>query len=109
MSRTVATNLVHHQLWRDVRELDLFEFEACIGTPPKKLHPEDTEIQPEIVLVSYLKDQWSVARWAAAFKEFKIQLGLDEEPRRVVMAMITDDSTVVYYLVSNGLVAPRKN
>lgn len=109
MSQIVALNLSHHQLWLDVRELDLFELEACIGTPPKKLHPEDEKIQPEIVLVSYLKENWSVARWADAFKELKTQLGLDSEPKRVVMAMITDDSTVVYYLVHNGLVEPRKN
>ena len=109
MSHTVGTNLSHYQLWLDVKEHQLGDFECCTGIPAKKIHPDDEQPGQEYVLVSYTKDVWSVARWAAAFAALKTYFGLESEPKRIVQAMITDDSTVVYYLINNGLVKPRKN
>jgi tRNA-splicing endonuclease subunit Sen15, fungi type len=31
------------------------------------------------------------------------------QPKRVVMAILDDDSTVVYYIVHDGVVKPRQN
>lgn len=106
---TVAYNLVHQQLWTKVRTFAEEDYEFCHGKPPKKMHPDDPKILEDYVLVSYTKDTWSVKDWANAFAILKRAESLSEEPKRIIMAMITDDSTVVYYLIHNGLMKPKKN
>lgn len=108
-AEVVATNLVHQQLWRDVKTLDVPLFSFCEGIPPKKLHPDDDQPFREYVLATQTEDSWTVQRWAQAFAALKSGLGLAQEPRRIVHSMITNDSTVVYYIVYNGLQVPRKN
>lgn len=98
----VATNLVHQQLWTGVSDFERGGFQFCVGLPPEKLHPDDTlPLKPETVLVTRTKGQWSVAEWSKVF-------GLIGA-HRIVMAMVTEDSAVVYYLVYKGLQVPRKN
>lgn len=106
----VATNLTYQQLWRDVEILNVPEFSFCAGIPPKKLHPDDGEPpNREYVLATHTEGTWTVKEWAQAFAAIKSALDLDQEPRRLIHSMITNDSTVVYYIVYNGLQAPRKN
>lgn len=98
----VGTNLVHQQLWTQVEPFQVGQYECLRGVPPSKLHPEDKEITPEVVLVSHTEGKWTVRQWAELFHQLP-------EAKRVVMAMVTDDSTVVYYIVYRGLQVPRKN
>lgn len=97
----VATNLVHQQLWTTVSTFEKNGYTFCEGLPPRKLHPEDSAIERETVLVTNVAETWTVAQWKQVFDTV--------DRRRITMAMISDDSTVVYYLVYRGLQVPRKN
>lgn len=110
MSDVAVYNLVHQQFWSDVHALDVPGHQVCWGRPPKPLRLDDPlPLAREYVLVSYLNEKWTVERWASAFAAIKAALNLDEEPKRLVMAMVADDSTVIYYIIYNGLVAPQRN
>ncbi|KAF2403668.1 hypothetical protein EJ06DRAFT_287433 [Trichodelitschia bisporula] len=76
----------------------------------------------EWVLPTHLMEKWSLRQFAEVFDAITVA-PLDEEAgegrelkgnkwrttKRVVMATVQDDSTVVYYLVHNGIVKPRQN
>lgn len=99
----VAKNLVHQQLWHDVSTFQRNGYSFCKGTPPKKLHPDDLEpVQEEIILETRTSAKWTVAQWVDIFE-------IVSPAQRIVMAMVTDDSTVVYYIIYKGLQVPRKN
>ena len=92
------------------------------GLPPKLLylHPDDqiaalsnpTGQQPyhapelEWVLAVHPAEKWSLANFSEVFDSIT-----DEKPRgkRIVLAMMHNDSTVVYYLMHEGMVKPRQN
>lgn len=98
----VATNLVHQQLWTEVSDFEREGYQFCTGVPAEKLHPDDpSPPRPETVLITRTKGKWSVAEWSKVFKLVDCD--------RIVMAMVTEDSAVVYYLVYKGLQVPRKN
>ncbi|KAL1639078.1 hypothetical protein SLS58_008280 [Diplodia intermedia] len=83
----------------------------------------------EWVLPSHLRERWTLRRMADVFDAVgdvppRTPVGEDggddgddgaERPnkwrttKRVVLAILEDDSTVVYYLVHDGLVKPRQN
>ena len=84
---------------------------------------EDVEVEREWVLPTHLLEKWSLRRFAEVFD------GIGEEPpegddgggwegegkgkrrggKRVLLATLGDDSTVVYYVVHDGIVKPRQN
>jgi tRNA-splicing endonuclease subunit Sen15 len=95
------------------------------GLPPKLLylHPDDQISalsdparvpgqQPyhapelEWVLAVHPAEKWSLANFADVFDSI-----LETRPRgkRIVLAMLHNDSTVVYYLMHEGMVKPRQN
>ncbi|ANB15703.1 hypothetical protein AWJ20_3342 [Sugiyamaella lignohabitans] len=109
----VAENLVHQHLWTNLKSLNIRAAESniviCTGVPPAKLHPDDYEISEEYVLPVRTEQNWTVHQWACVFDGIKEATNAEASPRRVVMAMVTEDSTIVYYFVNNGLIRPRKN
>ena len=83
---------------------------------------EDVRVEREWVLPTHLLEKWSLRRFADIFD------GVQEEPeegdgeqirgemkgkrrggKRVLLATLNDDSTVVYYIVHDGIVKPRQN
>jgi tRNA-splicing endonuclease subunit Sen15 len=115
LSAQVLHNLNHYNLWTDLSEFKIETnsgtYDICVGRPSKKLHPDDPDgnIVREYVLPVRTNNKWSVKQWGDVFQGVKAAEGLQEVPRRIIMAMVTDDSTVVYYFVNSGLVKPRKN
>lgn len=95
------------------------------GLPPRRLyiHPDDQvealiqeratgkpiSQEPEIewVLPIHLTEQWSLARFAAVFDA--LETPNRTRGKRVVLATVHNDSTVVYYLMHEGMVKPRQN
>jgi len=85
-------------------------------------HPER-----EWVLPTHLSEKWSLSSFAAIFDALDtVPTGFDtgEEPRddvvghqwqgkkrqkRILLATLHDDSTVVYYIMHDGIVKPRQN
>lgn len=88
---------------------------------------DEIEVEREWVLPTHLQEKWSLRKFAEVFD------GVGEEPpedergqddrrqirdetkekrrggKRVLLATLGDDSTVVYYIVHDGIVKPRQN
>ena len=87
---------------------------------------DEIEVERVWVLPTHLQEKWSLRRFAEVFD------GLGEESlgeekgqddgvqirgevkgkmcgKRVLLATLGDDSTVVYYVVHDGIVKPRQN
>ena len=99
------------------------------GLPPRRLytHPDellaaDTQLAPERewVVPARVRERWSLAGVGAVFEGVggaEAGGGLFGEgdgegggdARRVVLAAVEDDGTVVYYVVHDGVVKPRQN
>ncbi|KAK9475042.1 tRNA-splicing endonuclease subunit Sen15 [Dipodascopsis tothii] len=110
----VRANLDLHHLWTAlaVREVPLAGGRTATlvrGTPPEKLYRTDAAAGAEWVLPAVKEASWTVAQWAEVFAALDAAAGGDAPPQRVLMAMLSTDSTVVYYFVHRGLIKPRKN
>ncbi|KAF2156738.1 hypothetical protein K461DRAFT_289119 [Myriangium duriaei CBS 260.36] len=79
-----------------------------------KLSPPEREW----VLPSHLKEEWSLRRFGEVFDQIGVVPpapdGKEGEvnpwrTKRIVLATLDDDSTVVYYIVHDGIVKPRQN
>ncbi|KYG41111.1 hypothetical protein M433DRAFT_76544 [Acidomyces richmondensis BFW] len=83
----------------------------------------DLENEREWVLPSHLREPWTLRRLADVFDNISLvppdDLGIDpfqypkswrlRQPKRLVLATLDDDSTIVYYIVHDGIVKPRQN
>lgn len=91
----------------------------------------DLEPHREWVLPSHLREKWTLRRFGEAFDAiqktpsdaegevlFDVQPAEGGEsgskwreslPKRLLLATLDDDSTVVYYIVHDGIVKPRQN
>ena len=95
---------------------------------------EDDDERPERVWVlpTHLREKWSLKRFAEVFDHItRVPPALDGDGhvvldggegkagegddgsgrrvKRVLLATLSDDSTVVYYIVHDGIVKPRQN
>lgn len=89
---------------------------------------EDALSQREWVLPSHLSEKWSLRRFAEIFDAIEnVPLESSDHERnahayhetttkinwrhtkRVILATVDDDSTIVYYIVHDGIVKPRQN
>ena len=83
---------------------------------------QDVPVSREWVLPTHLEEKWSIHKFAQVFD------AIDNSPpsfndemhnfgaaipqrraRRLLLAIIGDDSTIVYYIVHDGIVKPRQN
>ncbi|KAJ6439988.1 tRNA-splicing endonuclease subunit Sen15 [Purpureocillium lavendulum] len=127
VTRTVMSNLQDQHDWTDIdiHEGQGFPRPLIRGLPPKRLylHPDDQiealaherstgeklfqDPELEWVLAVHLIENWSLSRFAAVFDS------IPQEParrtKRFVLAAVHNDSTVVYYLMNEGMVKPRQN
>lgn len=99
---TVLENLVYQQLWTDCK---IYNKEAGIlqGYPKQKIHPNDPENEKvlEYVYVSVQPGTASVAEYTKVFSQI--------EAKRILHAVVSEDMTVVYYVIYDGLQTPRRN
>lgn len=114
LAQQTAQNLTHQHLWANVetQTVPLSEgapITICTGTPPEKLHPDDKNLCLEYIVPSRTEDKWDIHKWSDIFQALRRHFCLAEPPRRIVMSMVTEDSTIVYYFVNKGLTTPRKN
>jgi tRNA-splicing endonuclease subunit Sen15 len=103
------------------------------GLPPRRLyiHPDEqidmlkagqvtvtAQPEPEWVLPTHLREGWSLKRFAEIFdaigivppaEDVKSKQNQWRTTKRVLLATLQDDSTVVYYIVHDGIVKPRQN
>ena len=83
----------------------------------------DVPLEREWVLPTHLREKWSLRKFAEVFdavgetppnegEEEKGEVDVDKVRRggkRVLLAIVGDDSTVIYYIVHDGIVKPRQN
>ncbi|KAL9127259.1 MAG: hypothetical protein Q9217_003818 [Psora testacea] len=90
---------------------------------------EDVGVEREWVLPTRLREKWSLKRFGEVFDgvgeepeggeeachgdeeggEKKVRSGKRRGGKRVLLATVGDDSTVVYYIIHDGIVKPRQN
>lgn len=81
----------------------------------------EVKAEREWVLPSHLREKWTLRRFGEVFDHIGI-VPPDEEDekeeqevnkwrttKRVLLATVDDDSTLVYYIVHDGIVKPRQN
>ena len=82
-------------------------------------------VEPEWVLPTHLLEKWSLANFAAVFDALETvppsENDVEEEngvgqkwqgknrQKRLLLATLHDDSTIVYYIMHDGIVKPRQN
>jgi tRNA-splicing endonuclease subunit Sen15 len=84
----------------------------------------EVKAEREWVLPSHLREKWTLRRFADVFAKVGIMPPPNEDEdedeeeqrenkwrdkKRVVLATVDDDSTIVYYIVHDGIVKPRQN
>lgn len=94
----------------------------------KGVQEEDWPEERVWVCPSHLRENWSLRRFADVFeglpeavdvgkeggaweemRERGVDCGKWREVKRCLLATVDDDSTVVYYVVHDGIVKPRQN
>ncbi|KAI9736664.1 MAG: hypothetical protein M1834_000868 [Cirrosporium novae-zelandiae] len=92
----------------------------------KGVREEDLPSEPEWVLPTQIREKWSLKAFAGVFDAITETpqepiRSLDErktsesnsKPRRggkrILLATVNDDSTIVYYIIHDGIVKPRQN
>lgn len=102
--------------------------ETLPGTTADELQPQ--RIAREWVLPAHLKEKWSLRKFALVFDALEDMdddgegrgrgidagIGHADGPRaaspsakRILLALLNDDSTVSYYIMHDGIVKPRQN
>lgn len=104
----VITNLVHYNSWTEVQAHVLESSTILSGVPPSKLDLSDEDNAREWIIPSSiaLKPELSLEEIEGWFEAIR---KLNERPKRVTIAMVNDDGTVVYYFIHDGVVKPRQN
>ncbi|RPA94510.1 hypothetical protein L873DRAFT_1701117 [Choiromyces venosus 120613-1] len=117
--QTVHTHLQHQADWHSL----------TIHTSPALPRPLICGIPPEggrgakkmWVLPASLREKWSLRKWAEVFDALPGVEGDGEgqgggegeeegkEGKKLMMGIVSDDSTVVYYVVGEGIVKPKQN
>lgn len=104
----VKTNLVHYNNWTNVEAYT--EDHALVllkGIPPAKLAEGDQDQAVEWVVPKHMQQghcsMEEIETW------FSLVERVQKRPKRVTLALVNDDATVVYYFVHDGAVKPRQN
>jgi tRNA-splicing endonuclease subunit Sen15 len=126
ISHAVLHNLADQHDWTYLELCDGPEHHRPLikGLPPKRLylHPDDQiaalaheqttgqkllhDAELEWVLAVHITESWSLAKFAAVFDSMP---NSGAQPKRIVLATLHNDSTVVYYIMHEGMVKPRQN
>ncbi|RDA87519.1 hypothetical protein CP532_1628 [Ophiocordyceps camponoti-leonardi (nom. inval.)] len=127
LARTVLFDLKHQHDWTGLEIVNgpALARPLIRGLPPQRLylHPDDQvaalalerrageslrhEPQYEWVLPIHLAEKWSLAGFSDVFD--KIDKDVADQSKRVLLAILHNDSTVVYYFMHQGIVKPRQN
>ncbi|KAI1816019.1 tRNA-splicing endonuclease subunit Sen15 [Poronia punctata] len=136
LAGTVLDNLMYQHDWTELKlqtHSPTDSSKALVrpmisGLPPRRLyvHPDDQISMvkssavpdgkifdtPEVewVLATHISEKWTIKALAAVFDSLSAQPSSHpERPKRLLLATVNDDSTVVYYILHDGIVKPRQN
>ncbi|KAF5624021.1 tRNA-splicing endonuclease subunit sen-15 [Fusarium sp. NRRL 52700] len=125
VTSTVVYNLQYQHDWISLKVYETTAQRPLIrGLPPKRLytHPDDQiaalereratgeplDQTPELecVLAVHPEEKWCIKRFSEIFDSIERN---GPREKRLVLAIVHNDSTVVYYLMHEGMVKPRQN
>lgn len=106
----VKLNLIHYNLWNEVNIHENDGYSYLSGKPREKLINTDNEIKKEWIIPKLLKDsKLSVQEINKWFNKIENDQGEGKRPERLIIGIVNDDGTVVYYFIHDGIVKPRQN
>ena len=124
LASIVSRNLEDQHDWTNIEVQQLLNIRPLIrGLPSRRLyvHSDDQVAalrreretgershqtpEPEWVLPTHLAERWTINNFAAVFDSIPTMA----RGKRLVLATVHADSTVVYYLMHEGMVKPRQN
>ncbi|KAF4944227.1 hypothetical protein FGADI_12828 [Fusarium gaditjirri] len=125
VTSTVVYNLQYQHDWVSLKVHETTAQRPLIrGLPPKRLytHPDDQiaaleregatgeplDQTPELewVLAVHPEEKWCIKRFSEIFDSIERN---GPREKRLVLAIVHNDSTVVYYLMHEGMAKPRQN
>lgn len=125
VTSNVLANLEYQHDWTSLKIHGTSGSRPLIrGLPPRRLyiHPDDQiaaltheeatgksvtqSPEYEWVLAVHTEEKWTLRGFAAVFDSIE-HIGPRE--KRILLATVHNDSTVVYYLMHEGMVKPRQN
>lgn len=113
----VRNNLLHYQLWNDVHVRDqklLWKgrtFQVITGRPSHKLSNDgdyEDDIHLEYVLPVEMSDYKNSDFTLECLDEVFTKL-CDTECKRLTLAIVNNDGTVVFYFIYKGIHKPKRN
>ncbi|KAH0605196.1 uncharacterized protein H6S33_005178 [Morchella sextelata] len=127
--QTVHKNLQHLADWSSlvIHSSPSFPRPLITGLPPDPVYidPDSASAynaedknspersQHEWVLPVDLREKWTLRKWAQVFDSLPEgywgESGGKMRGKRILLAVVSDDSTVVHYVVHDGIVKPRQN
>ncbi|KAA8909455.1 tRNA-splicing endonuclease subunit Sen15 [Sphaerosporella brunnea] len=124
--QTVHANLEHTALWTSLtaHTTSTYPRPLLSGVPPAPIYVDPdadpnvplpaASTQREWVLPVDLREKWSPKKMAQVFDSLPAgDWGVDAKgglrKKRLLLAVVAEDSTVVYYFVHDGVVKPRQN
>ncbi|AOA61049.1 tRNA-splicing endonuclease subunit [Komagataella phaffii CBS 7435] len=99
----VQTNLEHFHFWTHVNILDDFVIQ---GYPKESLTKNTAQDTLEFVYPAHISQNLSLSDIEGIFNRIDRLLGV--RPKRIVIGVVTDDGSVVYYFAHEGLIKPSK-
>lgn len=107
LAEIVKENLIYQHSWTNVRTQAGEPRRLVCGVPPVPLYSGET-IHEEWVLPTYLDEKWTLSRLNQVFGHLGSR-GSERPVKRVTVAAVAGDSTIVYYIIHDGLIKPRQN
>jgi tRNA-splicing endonuclease subunit Sen15 len=125
----VKENLLFYNLWTEVSEIHISNLSLLEGIPKEPLLTDETEEpskrednlyidssedqvvrksnKKEVVLPYRLDENLTPKQLKSIFDELEQVQG--QRQRRIIIGIVNDDSTVVYYFIHDGVYKPKKN
>ncbi|OUM51274.1 hypothetical protein BVG19_g366 [[Candida] boidinii] len=135
----VELNLTYHLLWSEIDTVSiefktnddkLHKIGLIYGKPPKQLNPtipykkENAETETgtgedknqdknhdlkEWVLPILKSTQLTIEKIDLIFDNIKSKSDLNQRPKRILLGIIDEDSSIVYYTIHDGVTKPRQS
>ncbi|KAH7884296.1 Sen15 protein-domain-containing protein [Phlebopus sp. FC_14] len=95
------------QKWTQVETVDIPELQRGVIRGFSPSHSSDTPTTPSLVLPCSLSESLTTSLFKNAFSTLRTAAGNGKaEPEALFLAICAEDSSIVYYKISNGIVKP---
>lgn len=100
----VKNNLLYQHNWSSIKVHSAKPRYLLSGKPPMALYSGE-DLEEEYVLPTFLNEKWTLRQWQELFQRVESKSPV----KRMTMAAVAPDSTIVYYIVHDELIKPRQN